>query len=47
VINVVKEDAGMSRSHKSESWLDRWWLLLLILFGLVFISVLAFFHPSY
>jgi len=37
----------MSRSHKSESWLDRWWLLLLILFGLVFISVLAFFHPSY
>jgi hypothetical protein len=35
----------MSSSNESQSWLDRWWLLLLILFGLLFISVLAFFNP--
>jgi hypothetical protein len=35
----------MSSSRKS-SWLDRWWPLLLILFGLTFISTLAFFSPT-
>jgi hypothetical protein len=34
----------MSSSSKS-SWLDRWWPLLLILFGLIFISTLAFYSP--
>jgi hypothetical protein len=36
----------MSLEHK-ESWLERFWPLLLILFGLVFIFTLALFHPSF
>jgi len=35
----------MSSSNGSGPWLDRWWPLLLILFGVTFISVLAGFHP--
>jgi hypothetical protein len=35
----------MSAAGESESWLDRWWGLLLILFGVVFVSVLVSFHP--
>lgn len=35
----------MSSGSKSGIWLDRWWPLLLIMFGLVFISTLAFFSP--
>ena len=35
----------MSTSSESQSWLDRWWPLLLVLFGLGFISILAFFAP--
>ena len=35
----------MSSSHKSGSWLDRWWPLLLILFGMTFIATLALFSP--
>jgi hypothetical protein len=34
-------------SSESPSWIDRWWPLLLILFGLTFISVLAFFAPMH
>jgi hypothetical protein len=33
-------------SHESEPWLDRWWPLLLILFGLLFVTVLTTFHPT-
>lgn len=36
----------MSASSKRESWVDRWWPLLLILFGLVFVSALVTFHPT-
>jgi hypothetical protein len=36
----------MSASNGSESWLDRWWGLLLITFGLIFVSVLVSFHPT-
>ena len=36
----------MSGSNGSESWLDRWWPLLLITFGLIFVSVLVSFHPT-
>jgi hypothetical protein len=32
-------------SHERGSWLDRWWPLLLISFGLLFIGTLALFHP--
>ena len=31
--------------HGSNNWIDTWWPLLLIIFGLTFISVLVFFNP--
>ena len=36
-------DSGHS-SEVKESWLDRWWQLLLIGYGLVFILTLAMWH---
>ncbi len=35
----------MSSSHGSESWLDRWFPLLVICFGLTFLTVLVSFAP--
>jgi len=32
-------------SSSSESWLDRWWPLLLIIFGVAFVTFLVSFHP--
>ncbi len=28
-----------------DTWMDRWWLLLVILFGVLFVWVLATFNP--
>jgi steroid 5-alpha reductase family enzyme len=36
----------MSSSHKSEPWIDRWWPLLVIVFGLLFVTLLTQFHPT-
>jgi hypothetical protein len=36
----------MSSSSASESWLDRWWILLLIMFGLLFVTLLTTFSPT-
>ena len=36
----------MSMSSERESSMDRWWPLLLILFGVAFVSVLVTFHPA-
>ena len=36
----------MSSPHTSESWLETWWPLLVILFGMVFFSILVSFHPA-
>jgi hypothetical protein len=33
-------------SVSRESWLDRWWPLLVICFGLIFVSMLVSFHPT-
>ena len=33
----------MSLLH--EPWIDRWWTVLVILFGLIFVGVLVSFHP--
>ena len=41
-----KENVEMSSSTESESWLDRWWPLLLISFGLLFVLVLVTFSPN-
>ncbi|RSL15272.1 hypothetical protein EDE15_0755 [Edaphobacter aggregans] len=35
----------MSSSSES-SWLDRWWQPLLILFGLLFVTILVTFSPK-
>jgi len=36
----------MSESHEQEFWLDRWWPLLVILFGVLFVSILVSFKPT-
>jgi hypothetical protein len=36
----------MSSSSASASWLDRWWPLFVILFGVIFVSVLVTFSPT-
>jgi steroid 5-alpha reductase family enzyme len=36
----------MSLASKRESWLDRWWPLLVILFGLIFVSFIVTFKPG-
>jgi hypothetical protein len=33
-------------SSSGEVWLDRWWPLLVILFGVIFVSILVSFHPT-
>lgn len=35
----------MSSSTESEPWVDRWWPLLVILFGVIFVAALVGFHP--
>ncbi len=43
-----QEEFAMSEHHHEEaSWLDRWWPLLVIVFGVTFISTLVFFHPQF
>ncbi|RZU42163.1 hypothetical protein BDD14_3710 [Edaphobacter modestus] len=36
----------MSSLNETEFWLDRWWPLLVILFGLLFVSCLVSFSPT-
>ena len=36
----------MSESHEAESWVDRYGLLFVILYGLVFVSILVSFSPK-
>jgi hypothetical protein len=36
---------SMSLASERESWLDRWWPLLVIGFGLIFVSILVTFKP--
>jgi hypothetical protein len=42
----VKEKVEMSSSSQTESWMDRWWPLLLIVFGLIFVTLLTTFAPT-
>jgi hypothetical protein len=41
---AVKGDF-MSGSGHSESWLEKWWGVLVVGYGLLFLSLLIFFHP--
>ena len=34
-------------THNTTHWLDHWWPLLLILFGIAFVAWLVSFHPAY
>jgi hypothetical protein len=36
----------MSSSNGSGSWLENWWGLLVILYGVLFVSILVSFHPT-
>jgi hypothetical protein len=36
----------MSESSESVSWVDRYWQVLVILFGLIFVTVLVTFSPT-
>jgi steroid 5-alpha reductase family enzyme len=36
----------MSLASERESWVDRWWPLLLILFGVFFVACLVSFKPT-
>jgi hypothetical protein len=36
----------MSTSSKSGSWLENWWPLLVILYGVLFVSILVSFKPT-
>ena len=35
----------MSSSEKRENWLDQWWPLFVILFGVLFVSILVSWKP--
>ena len=35
----------MSTSEKQQNWLDEWWPVVVIVFGIIFVSVLVTFHP--
>jgi hypothetical protein len=41
-----KKERAMSSSNEQGWSLDRWWPALVILFGLIFVSVLISFKPS-
>lgn len=36
----------MSLATEREPWFDRWWPLLVILFGVIFVSILVSFKPT-
>jgi hypothetical protein len=36
----------MSLASHREPWVDRWWPVLVIGFGLLFVTVLVTFHPT-
>jgi hypothetical protein len=36
----------MSSSSESGFWLDRWWPLFVILYGILFVSILVSFSPT-
>ena len=43
---VRTEERAMDLSGEKQSWLDRWWPLLVILFGVICVLALDFWHPE-
>ncbi len=35
----------MNSPHHSDRWIDHWWPLLVIIFGLLFVTLLVTFQP--
>jgi hypothetical protein len=38
--------SDMHEVHETTPWIDRWWQVLLIVFGLIFTTVLVSFKPT-
>ncbi len=43
--DVEQGSESKSFGNCCDTWIDRWWLLLLILFGVAFVGVLVAFNP--
>jgi hypothetical protein len=41
-----KEEMRMSSSIESESWLERWWAVLVILLGVFFALLVSMWNPA-
>jgi hypothetical protein len=44
-VRIEQEDRAMSSSNHSLSWMETWWPLGVILFGLTFLTILVSFNP--
>ncbi len=42
----MSTERKIQEKHPTERWLDTWWPLLLILFTMLFWSMLVFWHPT-
>jgi hypothetical protein len=42
----IRRAVAMSLASQREPWLDRWWPLLVIAFGLIFVTILVSFKPA-
>jgi hypothetical protein len=45
-VRISGGKVGVGMSSKKDSWIDRWWPLLLVLFGVGCVAILVLFHPS-
>ena len=45
-VRVGMEDIEMSSSSESQSFLERWWPLWVIIFGLIFVTCIVTFSPT-
>jgi len=45
-LSETHETHSEHATHESHSLLDHWWPLLVILFGLLFVTLLVSFHPT-
>jgi hypothetical protein len=43
---VEQEDVPMNLASEREVWVERWWPLLVILFGVLFVTCLVSFKPT-
>jgi hypothetical protein len=46
-IEIIRRRYAMSGPNNKAPWIDRFWPLLLIAFGVTFISTFVLFHPHF